>query len=222
MIDLSGIQIEKAARRTMAIQIKPDGTIVVKAPRFTPTFLVHQFVRLHADWIEKHLQKMGDRPRKPVRRYEDGEEFLYLGTPHVLSIGAHPQIEARDGKLHYPEFLRFRITKELPGWYRKEAERIITARVAHNAALMGVSYSEIFFSDTKSKWGSCTFDNRLQFNIRLVMAPLLVLNYVVIHELAHITEKNHSRAFWKRVEAFNPSYRQQLKWLKANGHALVL
>lgn len=220
-MEMAQIAIEKGNRRTITIQIQPNGSVVVKAPRFTPTFLIHQFVRQHADWIEKHTQKLAAHPKRPIRQYRDGEEFLYLGTPHTLRIGQYKQIEIRDGILGFPEFLRFRITKELHDWYRKQAERIITERVQANAVKMGVTYADIYFSDTKSKWGSCSPDNRLQFNVRLIMAPLLVINYVVIHELVHTTEKNHSRAFWRKVALYTPSYRQHIKWLKEHGPELM-
>jgi predicted metal-dependent hydrolase len=92
----------------------------------------------------------------------------------------------------------------------------------HHGLKMNATHSGLMFSDTKSKWGTCMHDNRLQFNWRLVMAPRMVLDYVVIHELAHTKEKNHGRNFWAKVRAFTPAYRQHRKWLTDNAHLLTV
>jgi predicted metal-dependent hydrolase len=120
----------------------------------------------------------------------------------------------------FPKAAVFRVQKELTAWYIRQAREIISQQVEFYAKRMNASYTDLTFSDTKSQWGRCTHENKLQFSWRLVMAPLLVINYVVVHELVHTIEKNHSRSFWSKVRFHNPSYRQQIKWLAANGHAL--
>lgn len=218
------ITIIKENRRSVVIQILPDGEVVVKAPRFTPDFIIHQFVKTREAWIEKHKKKQILVPKiiNHKHRYVHGESFLFLGEVKTLSIGSHPAIAIEGSRLLFPEFLSFRIKKELSDWYQKKARTIITETVMKNAEIMGANYTEIYFSDTKSKWGSCSVDNRLQFNWRLIMAPYLVLNYVVVHELVHTVEKNHSQAFWRKVERYTPSYRQHVKWLKQHGSELIL
>ena len=101
-----------------------------------------------------------------------------------------------------------------------QGKNILSEQVKSYALQMKAEYKEITFSDTKSQWGRCTHDNRLQFSWRLVMAPMLVINYVIIHELSHTFEKNHTQMFWMKVRNFNPSYRQQIKWLKEHGASL--
>jgi predicted metal-dependent hydrolase len=154
--------------------------------------------------------------------YQDGEEYLYLGNTVTLTIGKYTEIYVAGGKLLFPDFLQFRLETELKNWFMKQAREIITQSVSIHARRMHVSYTSLSFSDTKSKWGSCTHDNRLQFCWRLVMAPILVINYVVIHELVHIVEKNHSDNFWRKVRLYNPSYKQHIKWLKTHGDMLVI
>lgn len=221
MTDVPDFTIQKGSRRTVSIQIQPDGEIVVKAPRFTPDFFVRQFVRQHLDWIDKHRQKVMAGPKLGKRTYLEGETFLYLGKSYTLKYGNYKVITFQDQNVYFPAYLQFRAKKELTAWYERQAKGIITERVQANAVKMGVTYADIYFSDTKSKWGSCSPDNRLQFNVRLIMAPLLVINYVVIHELVHTTEKNHSRAFWRKVALYTPSYRQHIKWLKEHGPELM-
>ena len=206
-------------RMSISLRITREGEVVVKAPRFAPQFLIDQFLDSKKDWIEKTLAKVSVRlPKK--RRYVEGEEFLFLGNPHTLTFYNGIDIIAKEGKLYFPKALVFRIQKEMESWLVKQAKDIISKRVVEHAKRMRASYKDIFFSDTISKWGTCFADNTLQFNWRLVMTPLIVIDYVVIHELTHTTEKHHQAAFWRRVGLFTPAYRQHRKWLNENMHLL--
>lgn len=213
------LRIIRANRASISIQITRGGEVVVKAPKLLPKFLIDQFVSSKKDWIEESLAKIAVRlPKK--RSYTEGEEFLFLGIPHKLQFHAGAAIVAKNNTLFFPKGAVFRIQKELESWMKKQAEKIITERVTLHARKMNAHYRDIFFSDTISKWGTCFADNTLQFNWRLIMAPLLVIDYVVIHELTHTTEKNHQDSFWRRVRNFTPAYRQHRKWLEQNGHRL--
>jgi hypothetical protein len=153
--------------------------------------------------LDRNRNKLKQRPQSKKKLFKDGEEFLYLGNPVTLTLGKYAAIAVKGSTLEFPKFLEFRIQTELTNWYLKQAKTIITDRVIENAHEMNVDYKSLTFSDTKSKWGSCSHDNRLQFCWRLVMSPIIVINYVVIHELSHITQKNHSERFLKRVRSFN-------------------
>ncbi len=212
---LPNITVTKSFRRTIAMHIEPDGKILVKAPRFVSDGDIRRFIERHSDWIEKHQSRI-----TAVRESKKDDEYLFLGKSLTLSPGNHTTISVKEDKLLFPKALLFRKEKEITSWYLTQARQIITKQTEKFAREMQADYRDITFSDTKSQWGRCTRDNRLQFSWRLVMAPILVLNYVVIHELSHTTEKNHSRAFWARVRQINPSYRQQLKWLKEHGSSL--
>ncbi len=220
MSTIPNYTIVKSARNSVSITILPNGIIKVRAPKLMPNFLIRRFVIQHQEWIEKKLKKQKTLPVLSKKQYVNGETYMFLGNQYHLSIGAHSNIHIGKSELFYPKVLEFRIQKELKTWYQQQAKKIITQRIKENAKQMNVAYSEVYFSDTKSKWGSCTHDNKLQFNWRLVMAPLIVLNYVVIHELAHIEEKNHSDRFWRLVERYTPSYKQHRLWLKRNGSLL--
>jgi predicted metal-dependent hydrolase len=147
-------------------------------------------------------------------------EYLFLGKTLTLKPGNYTSIAVKGDWLLFPQAALFRKDKELTSWYITQARALITRQTERYAKEMKTDFKEITFSDTRSQWGRCTYDNRLQFSWRLIMAPLLVLNYVVIHELAHTFEKNHTQMFWMKVRNFNPSYRQQIKWLKEYGTTL--
>ena len=105
--------------------------------------------------------------------------------------------------------------------YMRKAKETITKRVAYFARLMGVSYRNITIREQKTRWGSCSSEKNLNFNWKLILAPPEVLDYVVVHELCHRREMNHSQAFWKEVEKILPDYRERQKWLKDNGWRLM-
>lgn len=222
MTEISDIRILRLPRRTLTLQIEADGAVLVKAPMRLPDGAIREFISAHREWIEKHKQLAVQHHTGNNHEYRPGEKFLFLGNPYTLVPDSSKVIILSGTSLLYPSHLQFRIRKELLTWYQKKAREIISGQVHDHAGQMGVSYSGIYFSDTRSKWGSCSADNTLQFNWRLVMAPLLVVRYVIIHELAHTIEKNHSRAFWDTVARYNPSFRQQRKWLKTEGHTLTL
>jgi len=213
------IKIVRSSRRSIAIHILPDGTVEVRAPKYIPEFAIKAFVRSKKDWIEKRLESV--KKYKPqTKKFINGEKFLYLGNEYELLLGQYIAIETNGGMLHFPLAMASRGRISLERWYEKQAKKIIKGLVEEYSKSMDLPYESISFSDTKSKWGSCTSDNRLQFNWRLIMAPLLVIRYVVIHELVHTVHKDHQVRFWNKVRQANPSYKQQIKWLKLNGGKL--
>ncbi|HUD44012.1 MAG TPA: SprT family zinc-dependent metalloprotease [Patescibacteria group bacterium] len=155
-------------------------------------------------------------------KFQDGKEFLYLGEKYKLKIDNYKTININEGFLCFPQFMSFRIEKELDKWYRDNALEHIAQRVQYYAKRMNVEYLNISIADTKSRWGACTHDNRLQFNWRLIMTPHAVLDSVVVHELAHTLEKNHSRNFWIHVRKVLPGYTAYRQWLNHNGNKLVI
>ncbi len=101
--------------------------------------------------------------------------------------------------------------------YRSQAREVISRRAAYFAPLMGVSYNRIAIKETKTRWGSCSAKGNLNFHWKLILMPAKILDYVVVHELAHLKEMNHSPRFWAQVEKMLPDYRQRRKWLKEHG-----
>jgi len=219
MQNLPTPNIVRSVKRTMSMHISPKGDLIIKAPFFVPERLIENFIKAKQEWIFKALQKVESR-KVSQKTYLEGEEFLYLGDAYKLHIGNFKEITAADGFLNFPDFMVFRIKKELANWYIRESKKVITQRVVQVSVKMGTKFKSIRFSDTSSKWGTCFHDNSLQFNWRLVMTPLTVINYVVVHELAHTKEKNHGPRFWAKVSLYTPAFKQHRKWLEKNKHLL--
>lgn len=216
------LKIVRSWRKTLSLHVLPDSTLLVKAPFLMPRSAINSFIEHHEDWIQKKVAALKNSHYVSERRYVHGETFLFLGKSYMLTVGNYDSIQIREDKLLFPHFLFFRIRKEIETWYIRQAKQIIQRQVEWYARQMQVTYISISFSDTKSKWGSCTHHNKLQFNWRLIMAPMSVVDYLVIHELTHVREKNHSRDFWNVVRRMDPSYKIQDKWLKKHGDKLTL
>lgn len=214
-------KIVRSRRSNLTLHINLQGEIIVKAPLLLPTFMIKKFVKEKEDWIEKTLAKVAKR-KPDEKKYQEGEVFLFLGKPYTFTTDNTTTITVTTDKLLFPKAALFRAQKELTGWYMREAKEIIGKRLVYHAEKMHAQYKGVMYSDTKSKWGTCFADNFLQFNWRLVMTPLMVLDYVVIHELVHTTEKNHGDAFWRKVRLYTPAYKQHRKWLDENAHLLTI
>lgn len=104
---------------------------------------------------------------------------------------------------------------------KKNAKDLLHSRVIYFSNKFGLQYNKVKINNAKKRWGSCTSKGNLNFCWRLAMAPLMVIDYVVVHELSHLEHKDHSKRFWKKVEDILPNYKEQRKWLKDNGHLLV-
>lgn len=212
-------QLIRSHRISISIQVTPEGKLVVKAPRLMPIKLIEKFVQEKSEWIQDRQTKK-QQHTNISKKYSEGEVFLYLGKPYKIRFGNFKEISVTD-TLQFPNFLLFRVQKELTSWYIMQAKEIISRRVEFHALRMKKTYKSIMFSDTKSKWGTCGPDNSLQFNWKLVMSPLPVIDYVVIHELVHTQQKNHGLDFWREVRLYTPAYKQHRKWLNTNQHFLI-
>ena len=176
-------QIIRSQRKTMSLEIKLDGQIIVGAPLRLSQVRIRRFVEQKQEWILKNLEKI---QKREVQR------------------------ETVPG-----------LSKEERTRLQQEACRKIPERIAYFAEKIGVSYGRITLRQQKTRWGSCSANGNLNFNWLLILAPPEVLDYVVVHELCHRRQMNHSQAFWNEVSAVLPGYKEQKKWLKDNGWKLM-
>ncbi len=220
------IQIDKlirAKRRTVALIIERDGTLTVRAPMRAPKYLIDQFIQQKADWIVRAQEKIKSARLPPTKLYQDGEKFLYLGASYDLKLVAAQRAALQfDNGFTLRHNARNKAEALFTRWYKERAFEIIAERVKQYARQFEFAPKRVKISSAKTRWGSCSHDGSLNFTWRLVMAPLDVIDYVVLHELAHLRVKNHSPKFWKAVEEIFPEYKKQRKWLRENGERLNL
>ncbi|HYA93257.1 MAG TPA: SprT family zinc-dependent metalloprotease [Thermodesulfobacteriota bacterium] len=216
----------KKRRRTVSLQIKEDGKIVIMAPFHTPKWEIERFIRGKQWWIVEKISEKEKQAKEAKKMYLPGEKFLYLGEWYPLEIHESNHKEA-PLRLSFGNFIlnkdRIEEARDLfVEWYKKEAEEKIAERVNYYNRSVHLFPKGIRITGAKSRWGSCSRDNRLSFSWRIIMASLATIDYVLIHELVHIREKNHSKKFWTTLESILPDYRKHRLWLRENAHLLEL
>ncbi len=177
------IKIIRSARKTLALEIREPGLLLVRAPSKLPNAKIASFLAEKEAWIQKNMALFEQRAEK-------GEDVRRISFEEVERLA-------------------------------EEAKNVLPEMIARYAALMGVDYGRITIRNQRTRWGSCSSKGNLNFNCLLMLAPREVQEYVVVHELAHRKEMNHSARFWSIVESVKPDYRQAKKWLREEGSKLV-
>ncbi len=221
----------KRRRKTYAVAVDENG-VQVAVPYRTPNRRVRAFLTDHAPWILKKIAKVKDRP--PPQKFATGATFPYLGRSVRLTVTKR-DVEATRVRFNQWRFyvdapkalkgdtLREEIRLALQEWYVPRAgERITAAVKLWWPTMKKGERPQIIIGNQKTLWGSCAADGTLRFNWRLVMMPPPLMEYVVVHELAHLRVRNHSPAFWKVVEQAMPDARQRRRQLREAGRSLPL
>ena len=217
-------ELVRTQRGTLAIIVEEDGRVVVRAPLRLKAASIDEFVTAREKWIRTKQEQARARASRFVpKRYVSGEEFLYLGDAYRLEIEdrqSRPLIF--NSGFHLSRAATARAEAVFERWYRRQAMRVITERVAVHAAVNGFEFSKIKITSARKRWGSCGSGGNLSFAWRLVMAPLPIIDYVVVHELVHVRHRNHSKRFWSKVKSILPDYRQREDWMDEHGPLLRL
>lgn len=222
------INRSKKRKKTISLQVRSESEIIVSAPCSTPAADISRFVEEKQKWIKKIIQKQKeDISKNKVREYQTGENFLYLGHSYPLEVFFEPFENAGVVFWNNRFYLNAQDNKELKkyyfvSWYKKKAAEYIMQRIDFYSRLLKLQPGNIRITSAESRWGSCSEDNNLAFSFRLIMAPPAIIDYVIVHELAHIREKNHASNFWRLVESVIPEYKNHRRWLRENHHKFNL
>ena len=214
-----------ADRQTTDIVIERDGVVRVRPPqRMTPE-QVDETVFSKRMWIYRNQAEWQDlNARRMVREWVNGESFLYLGSSYRLSLVDEQDqaLKLKDGR-----FLLLRSVMERGGreaaqhafeqFYKDKGLPRIQQRVAHFSTRAGVEAGEVKVRDLGYRWASCLPNGTLHFHWKCLMAPLTVIDYIVVHELSHLRHRDHSDAFWNEVDKVLPNYRERKEWLRQRG-----
>lgn len=213
-----------AKRKKITITVERNRAVVVHAPAGVTDETIRRLVDSKRQWLyEKlqHKQKYQPLPHPPGKELVNGESALYLGRTYRIEL-----VDGEDNRVRFAgKFLipRARATQRkqvLRQWYLERAQLKIPPRVRLHAKSLGVSYQQVKITDSRYRWGSCTPGNNLNFNWRLIKAPMFVIDYIVVHELAHLMEANHTPRFWNIVSAQTATMERAKKWLRDNGQSL--
>lgn len=224
MMELNYQIIRSPKRKKLTITVERDRTIVVHAPEGTSAELVQQVVDSKRQWIlekVRHPQKYQDRRHPPGKEVVNGESAPYLGRDYRIEV-----TETVSGAVEFsglflvPAAHQAKRREVLRDWYVARAKETLLARVERHARVIGVEYRTAKIVDNRYRWGSCTVNDTVNFNWRLIKAPMFVIDYVILHELAHLIESNHTSRFWSIVRANTPTMEKAKSWLKEHGQIL--
>jgi predicted metal-dependent hydrolase len=219
-----------ADRQTTDIVIERDGVVRVRPPKRMTPEQVDETVFSKRMWIYRNLAEWHDlNDTRVAREWVNGESFFYLGSSYRLSLTNEQDelLKLKDGR-----FLLLRSVLEQGGcnaaqlafkeFYIDKGHPRILRRVAHFAPRVGVNARDVQIKDLGFRWANCTSRGELQFHWKCLMAPLTVIDYIIVHELCHLRQRDHSDAFWNEVDKVMPRYREHKEWLKQRGAYLDL
>jgi predicted metal-dependent hydrolase len=194
-----------------------EGNLVIKSPKVSQR-KIEQLLLKKSSWINDSKEKLQQKKGKPVD-YSNILELYYLGKAYPIHLVQHSKKRIHfyfDGEkftLSYHTYDERLFQTHLDRFYKNEAQEKVPSQVAFWAEKMGLYPTSLRFRKTKRQWGSCSGKNVLSFNTMMMKLPHDVIQYIIIHELAHIKHKNHQKDFWKLVEDYSPDYKQQVKEL---------
>jgi len=208
-------------RTSMGIYIDLYGNVEVQAPKGTPVEHVLQLLEEKWDWIGQKSKEMKDRTLGPKEKiYNDGEGFLYLGNEYPIQISQDTSIKQdhvvfEGDKLHiYVKQLEDeKVRQALKRFYYQQCKVLVERSIQSYQSNFKTKPRSIRIADNNRNWGTCDSRLQLTFNWKLAMAPLEVIDYVVVHEMCHMVHLNHDRSFWRLVGKMIPNYKEMENWL---------
>jgi predicted metal-dependent hydrolase len=216
--------IQYSARKTISIIVERDRSVVVRAPLNTSEELIAKEINKRKRLLQEKIAKVQKYPfPKPTKQFVSGETLLYLGKHYILYVtdDEFPGVSF-DNKFFISKKNQQQANKLFREWYTKSANEILIPKVKTIAEQLGVLYNNVNILDLKYRWGSCTPKDNIHFNWRIIKAPMTVIEYIIIHELTHLLEANHTKEFWNRIAVMQPSFEKAKSWLKEFGFELEI
>lgn len=224
----------KTKRKTIGIIIDRNGEVRVHAPFHASKKQIYEVVRKKADWIERKVNEIKARNSKLIcRQFVGGEKILYLGKEYILQIvekdSGRSDVIIHEGTVTVyispglsDESRKETIKEALIKWYEQHFSEIVKERLKNYSLQLEAAPCKVVIKNQKTMWGSCSQKGNINLNWRLVMAPVEIIDYVIVHELCHLKVMNHSKDFWNLVASVLPNCEKSRKWLKANGYMLAI
>lgn len=212
------LMVHHPRARRYLLRLRPDGTVRVTIPRRGTVSAARDFAARNVGWLEQQFQRLAAQPKSPAA-WKIGTEILFRGEPVRVESDADGSIRFGTERLKVADGaadLRPAIQKYL----RQRAAQELPTRVMELAARHGVNVTRVAVGNQKSRWGSCSRRGTISLNWRLIQAPGSVCDYIILHELAHRRQMNHSETFWQEVARLCPDYLQAERWVKQNGKML--
>jgi predicted metal-dependent hydrolase len=221
--------LTRSRRKTASIYVERDGSVSVQVPEKLTDPQVDRIIEIKRPQIYKAIAEWDElNAKRYTREFVNGEGFPYLGRSYRLKLVERQQypLALKGGffclKSKTTPASQAKARASFKAFYRKRGLIWIRRRVAHFGKRMGVSVRTVRVMELRHRWASCTQSGAVNFNWRTMMAPPTIIDYIVVHELAHLLHANHSAAFWNEVDKVMPDYRDRREWLRRNGAGLGL
>lgn len=219
------IAIKKSKRKTMSIYIERDGSVAALVPEHLNDGEITEIIKTKEYQIHKNLAQWTQlNEAKVEREYVNGQSFLYLGRNYRLKLVEEKMgaVVFRNGYFFLSKSEKSKAKELFIDFYKTKLKEKLRPIISKYQIQMGVEPNEIKVMELQNRWASCTTLGNVNFHWRCAMAPVDVLHYIVVHELAHLIHPNHTPAFWNTVDKILSNYDSQIKWLKLNGAGMDL
>lgn len=223
------VEIVRTDRKRSASLQVDGGIIQVRVPKSLSDTRIRELITKRTAWITTKLREAADRPRKKPKEYVSGETFPYLGRNYRLkvAVGETPSVKLKGGYLHATvlpadQASQATVRSLVLSWYRRHGSTRLSEKTDRLAKIVGVQPQSVTVKDYKSRWGSCSHSGDISYNWRIILAPHRIVDYVVVHELCHLLEHNHSPRYWKQVQRHVPDWRECRDWLRTKSTSLVV
>lgn len=217
------IDIVRSSRRTVALYVRPGGTLLIRAPWYVPVHLLMQFVRQKTAWIERQLRRLKDvKPLAEPTLIDDGSVIPFMGRQVTVrvTVGDRNSAVLKENELHLTlagAVHADRISALAETWYLREAKKHFTSRTAMLASLHSSllpAPGQVNVRKMKRRWGTCHSSGAIWFNRELIKKEQELIDYVIIHELCHLVHHNHSREYYALLGSIIPNFRELKKRLQ--------
>jgi len=228
--DTIGFNLIYKKRKTMGIYIDPYGNIEVKVPKETSDESVLKLLEEKWNWVLQNSKEMKEKTAGYKEKvYDHGESFLFLGNAYPIKISKDISIKQDNVEfvgdtlhIYVKQHEDERIKQALKRFYYQQCKALVERRIQYNQSSFKLKPRSVRISDNKSNWGSCDSNMQLTFNWKLAMAPMDVIDYVVVHEMCHMVHLNHDRSFWRLVGKILPDYEQMQSWLALSSWKMIV
>ena len=213
--------IIRTNRKTLAVCISPTGTVTVRAPLSCDTARIFAFLEQKQDWILRQKRKFESVSALLPSADLDGYVFSFLGKPTKIRIfaGKYVHYNECENEILLPQI---GAQEKLIKFLKQTAKKVFCERAEKLAGRMKTAYKSVAVTSAKTRWGSCSGNNAIRFSFRLIYANADVIDYVIVHELAHVKHKNHSKNFWREVEKYAPDFKSHRAWLKKHAYFMEI
>lgn len=217
-------KIVRKNRKTIGIKVIDGGEVIVTSPFGISEKIIRNIIKDKEEWILGKVRLMKEAEILEKKEIKNGSKLRLLGRELDLELLETGSIEKNykieNGKIKVFMGPRGIVRDRIDEIYRMEARRILGERTNIYSKVIGAKPNKIFIKNQKTLWGSCSSRRNINYNYRIIMAPIEIIDYIVVHELCHLVHMNHSKNYWNTVKSILPDYKERRKWLKANGHML--